>query len=129
MTYVTTTDGFRAALTKEAQQKRQPPPGYWVVPEANRKQKLKLVGQLLKLVFIILTIRPDVIVTTGASVGYFAIRLGKLCGARCVWVDSIANAEEMSLSGRMIGPHADLWLTQWEELSTPDGPEYRGAVL
>ena len=44
-------------------------------------------------------LRPDVVITTGAAPGYFAVRIGKLLGARVVWVDSIANAEELSLSG------------------------------
>ena len=73
--------------------------------------------------------RPDVVVSTGAAPGFLALRLGKLLRARTIWVDSIANAEELSLSGRRIGPHADLWLTQWEPLARPEGPLYRGAVL
>jgi len=35
----------------------------------------------------------------------------------------------LSLSGRRVGPWADLWLTQWEHLARPEGPEYRGSVL
>jgi hypothetical protein len=73
--------------------------------------------------------RPDVIVTTGAAPGYFAVRFGRLLGTRTVWVDSIANAEELSMSGRMAGKHASLWLTQWPHLAQGGGPEYRGSVL
>jgi hypothetical protein len=71
-----------------------------------------------------------VIISTGAAPGYVAIRLGKLIGAKTVWLDSIANVEQVSLSGQKIGPHADLWLTQWEHLATDETqPEYRGAVI
>lgn len=129
VTYVTTKAGFRADLFAEAQANGLPRPGYWVVPEANRKQKVKLVLQLLKLTWIMLVVRPHAIVTTGASIGYFAIRLGKLSRAKCIWVDSIANAQELSMSGKMAGPHADLWLTQWPEIATEDGPTYEGSVL
>ena len=69
------------------------------------------------------------IVSTGAAPGYIAIRLGKLFGARSVWVDSIANPEQLSMSGAMAGRYADLWLTQWPHLAKRDGPYYRGAVL
>ena len=33
------------------------------------------------------------------------------------------------MSGRIAGPFADLWLTQWEHLAREGGPEYAGAVL
>lgn len=69
------------------------------------------------------------IISTGAAPGYFALRMGKWFRARTVWVDSIANVEELSLSGARAGRHADLWLTQWEHLAQPGGPEYRGSVL
>jgi hypothetical protein len=64
--------------------------------------------------------RPDVVLSTGAAPGYFAIRLGGWMGARTVWVDSVANAEELSLSGRKAGACADLWLTQWPHLAKGD---------
>jgi hypothetical protein len=75
--------------------------------------------------------RPDVVISTGAASGYFALRIGKLFGAKTIWLDSIANAEELSLSGAKVQKHADLWLTQWEHLANPQegGPEYKGAVL
>jgi hypothetical protein len=87
------------------------------------------VRALTGLFFVMLRVRPDAVITTGAAPGYFAIRLGRLFGARTVWIDSIANAEEMSLSGQKVRHHADLWLTQWEHLATPDGPQYLGSVL
>ncbi|WP_220347888.1 hypothetical protein [Alkalilimnicola ehrlichii] len=54
---------------------------------------------------------------------------GKLLGAKTIWVDSLANAEQLSVSGAKVRRFADLWLTQWEHLAAPDGPHYRGAVL
>ena len=73
--------------------------------------------------------RPDVVVSTGAAPGYFGIRFGKLVGARTIWIDSIANAEELSLSGLKAGKHVDLWLTQWEHLAQQEGPHYHGNVF
>lgn len=129
VTYATATGDFRERVAELAAQRGQPAPGYMLFTDANRWQKAKLVRQLLEVALILLKVRPDVIITTGASAGYFAIRLGRLMGARCCWLDSIANAEELSLSGRKAGPHADLFLTQWPELAQPDGPHFRGAVL
>jgi hypothetical protein len=77
----------------------------------------------------VLTERPNVIVSTGALPGYLAIRIGKLIRARSIWVDSIANADQLSMSGRKIGEYVDLWLTQWEHLAEPGGAQYTGSVF
>ena len=102
---------------------------FYSVSDATRRTPIQLVRATLRLFWIIFKERPDVIISTGAAPGYIAIRLGKLFGARSIWVDSIANAEQLSMSGAMAGPHADLWLTQWPHLVKQGGPYYRGAVL
>ena len=100
-----------------------------LVVDATRWNKLKLVIMLFQIIWILLRVRPDVVISTGAAPGFFALRIGKLIGARTIWLDSIANIEHVSMSGQKIGPHASLWLTQWEHLSAVDGPEFKGAVL
>lgn len=102
---------------------------FYTVRDVTRWNKLRWLQTLSKLVWILICERPDVVVSTGALPGYFAVRLAKFLGARTIWLDSIANVEELSMSGRMIGRHADLWLTQWPHLVTPEGPYYRGSVL
>lgn len=129
VTYVTTNPGFRADVEATAAERGQPKPDYRVVTDANRWQKVKLLRSLLQILRIVLTVRPDVVITTGAAPGYFALRLGKMIGSRTIWIESIANAEELSLAGQKAGAHCDLWLTQWEHLAAPDGPDYKGAVL
>ncbi len=127
--YVTTDAGHLPVLLEDAKARGQAQPGFSVIPEANRWQKLRLVRQLIQLSVIIIRVRPNIVVTTGAAPGYFACRLGRMLGTRTIWVDSIANAETLSLSGQQVGKHANLWLTQWPELERPEGPHYRGAVL
>ena len=69
-------------------------------------------------------------VSTGAAPGLVALALAKLMlGSRTIWIDSIANSERLSLSGRLARPVADAWLTQWAHLARPGGPDYWGAVL
>lgn len=132
--YLTTNESYGDALREEVQQDGLPPPRFHVTVSANRWQKLRLLRQLFDICRVVARERPAVIVSTGASPGYFAIRIGKMLGARTVWVDSIANAGEMSLAGIKAGKFADLWLTQWEsvaEATVVDGrrPEFWGAVL
>jgi UDP-N-acetylglucosamine:LPS N-acetylglucosamine transferase len=102
---------------------------FYTIRDVTRWNKLLWVQTFMQLAYILLREKPDVVISTGALPGYFSLRLAKWFGARTIWVDSIANVEELSLSGKMIGEHADLWLTQWPQLAKPDGPFYRGAVL
>jgi UDP-N-acetylglucosamine:LPS N-acetylglucosamine transferase len=102
---------------------------FYVVRDATRWNKLALVLQALQIILILIRERPDVIISTGAAPGYFAMRLGKLLGGRTVWIDSIANVEQLSMTGQLVGRYADLWLTQWMHLAKPGGPYFMGAVL
>jgi hypothetical protein len=102
---------------------------FYLVNDATLWNKLGLVRLALRILWILIRERPQFVISTGAAPGFFALRLGKLFGARTMWLDSIANVERLSTSGEKIGPTADLWLTQWEHLARPDGPKCAGAVL
>jgi len=78
---------------------------------------------------IVMRQRPEIVLSTGAAPGYFAIRFAKLLGAHTIWIDSIANVERLSRAGACVEPYADLWLTQWQHLALDPGPIFRGAVL
>lgn len=129
LTLATSDPAARALAEATAARAGLATPRFLTFPEANRWQKARLVAQALRLAWIVARVRPHVIVTTGASAGYLAIRLGNLIGAKGIWIDSIANVEALSLSGEKVGPHAALWLTQWPDLARPRGPHHRGSVL
>jgi hypothetical protein len=129
ITYVTSDRGHAAQVKADALDRRQPEPRLLVVIEANRWQKLRLLWLFGQMCIVMLRVRPDIVITTGAAVGFMAVRLGRLIGARTAWIDSIANADELSMSGRFAGPHCDLWLTQWENLARSNGPLFKGTVL
>jgi UDP-N-acetylglucosamine:LPS N-acetylglucosamine transferase len=112
---------------------------FYAVNDATRWNKFAAALMAARIFFIVLRERPDVIVTTGAAPGYFALRFGKWLGARTIWIDSIANVEELSMSGQMARKVADLWLTQWPHLARAHSgetaaanertPRFAGAVL
>jgi UDP-N-acetylglucosamine:LPS N-acetylglucosamine transferase len=102
---------------------------FLLVPDASRWNKLRVIWLTIIMLKHVLTIRPDVVISTGAAPGFIALFFCKKIGAKTIWVDSIANVDELSMSGRMAGKYADLWLTQWEHLACPGGPKYIGAVL
>jgi hypothetical protein len=99
------------------------------INDATRWDKAGLFQMAFRLLWIMLRVRPNVVVSTGAAPGYFAIRLGKVMGARTIWLDSIANVEEMSMTGMLVKDQATLWLTQWPHLARDGGPACHGSVL
>lgn len=101
-----------------------------VVDDATRWDRAGLLRTAAQVLRILVEERPEIVVSTGALPGFFGVMLGKrVLRAKTVWVDSLANVEELSLSGRSVRAHADLWLTQWPELARPGGPDYLGTVL
>lgn len=103
---------------------------YYDIPDATRRDRLAFVPLVIRISRILLKERPDTVVTTGAAPGLIALVLAKLLlRSRTVWIDSLANVDRMSTAGRLARRVSDVWLTQWEHLSTPEGPEYWGAVL
>lgn len=107
-----------AGLAKEVA-----PDRFVFVPDASRWDRVKLVWSILCVLWLVVRIRPDAIVSTGAAPGFFALRFGRLVGARTLWLDSFANAEELSLSGRKASAFADLALTQWPHLGEALSPQ------
>jgi UDP-N-acetylglucosamine:LPS N-acetylglucosamine transferase len=132
--YATTHPEYEGDIRKGLDAQPNRPARFYVFPDANRWHKWSLVRQLFVVVGIIIRERPDIVISTGASAGYFAVRIAKYFGSRTIWVDSIANAEELSLAGKKVSPYADLWLTQWPNLAVGGDtiksiPRYRGTVL
>jgi len=120
--YVTTLE----ALAKKLPQDK---PSY-VIGECNRNHPIKAIGVLFRSLRVVLKERPDVIITTGSLPLAMVCLFAKLFGARIVWIDSIANIERMSVSGRMVRRFADLCLTQWPELvGRYRNVEYAGAII
>lgn len=98
-------------------------------PDANKDAPLRLVLAALRLAVIVARVRPDVVISTGAAGGYLAIRIARLLGARTMFIDSIANAETLSVSARLSRGVAHRVLSQWPAVAQAQGTEFCGAVL
>ncbi|UCC30683.1 MAG: hypothetical protein JSU86_00095 [Phycisphaerales bacterium] len=88
----------------------------YVVPEANRQNPLRLLKIVYTAIRLMVSEQPNVVISTGAAPGCLFCLIGKLLRARVIWIDSLANVERMSLSGRIVSPFADLLLVQWPHL-------------
>ena len=119
---VTTTEVLKGSLAGHG-------PVY-VVGECNRKQPLKVLGVFFRCVVIVLRKRPTLVISTGAAAGCMICYLSKLLGSKIIWLDSITNVRDLSISGRMVRRIADLFLVQWPELAARyKNAEYIGTVI
>lgn len=119
---VTTSDAVRERLQKHGK--------VYIVRECNREHPVQFILTLVQCVNVILHERPDAVISTGAAPGCLACFIGKLLGAKVLWVDSITNVERLSLSGRMVRYIADLFLVQWPELAARyRNVQYVGPVI
>ncbi|MEN6384938.1 MAG: PssD/Cps14F family polysaccharide biosynthesis glycosyltransferase [Phycisphaerales bacterium] len=107
--FITTCNEVKNKLEKKA--------NVYVVGESNRQHPLKIIKTIIFCMKIIINEKPNVIISTGAAVGCIACLLGKLSGAKVIWVDSITNIERLSLSGRLVRPVANLFIAQWQQLA------------
>ena len=88
----------------------------------NRSLK-NLAKNLVIAASVIRRTRPRVILTTGAGVAVPFAWIGRLAGARVVYVESLTRIDAPSLSCRLIRPVAARVYVQWPELV----PKVRGA--
>ena len=77
----------------------------------NLLRNLRLAWQVLR------RVRPRTIVTTGAGVAVPFAWIGRMRGARVVYVESFTRIEGPSLSCRLISPVASRVYAQWPELT------------
>lgn len=60
--------------------------------------------------------RPDLIVSSGAAVAVPFFAIGKLLGAKTVYVEVFDRADEPTLTGRLVRRMTDLFVVQWPEM-------------
>lgn len=129
VTWCATHPDYRNELISDAVGSAQAPEFFHVM-EAIRWQKFRMLRQVFDVIWVLIRVRPDVVISTGASPGFFGILFGKtVLRSKTIWVQSIADTEGMSMSGNLVRRYADLWLTQWEHLAKPEGPHYHGSVV
>jgi UDP-N-acetylglucosamine:LPS N-acetylglucosamine transferase len=101
---------------------------FYAVPDANRWNKMQVLKMAIQVFRIMRREKPDVVLSTGAAPGLLGMIAGRAVGAKTVWIDSIANVDRLSLSGKLAARVASRTFTQWPHLATPT-VFYNGNVL
>lgn len=59
--------------------------------------------------------RPDLIISSGAAIAVPFFYLGKLFGAKLVYIEVFDRIDKPTLTGRLVYPITDRFIVQWEE--------------
>jgi UDP-N-acetylglucosamine:LPS N-acetylglucosamine transferase len=100
-----------------------------IILDSNKTKKAALLISFIQIFKIYLNYQPNVVVSTGAAAGIITIFLGKIFRAKTIWIDSIANADKLSLSGEIAKWTADIVVTQWEHLADGKNIQFHGSVF
>ena len=60
--------------------------------------------------------RPDLIISSGAAVAVPFFYLGKLFGAKTIYIEVFDRIDKPTLTGRLVYPITDKFIVQWEEM-------------
>lgn len=101
----------------------------YIVGECDRHKPVKMMMTLIRAFFFVLKERPDIIITTGSLPIAIVCLVSKLFKTKILWIDSVAQIEELSMSGKLMLKYADVILTQWPEVATKyERVEYVGEL-
>jgi UDP-N-acetylglucosamine:LPS N-acetylglucosamine transferase len=89
----------------------------YIVGECDRNKPFKILITLSRSLHFVLKERPDVVITTGSLPIAVVCIVAKIFGSKVIWIDSLAQLEDLSMSGKMMLKFADLILAQWPEVA------------
>lgn len=69
-----------------------------------------------KSLYLFLKIRPNVIVSTGTHTAVPMCYIARLFRRKVIWIETFANRNSKTLSGKMVYPIATTFVVQWEEM-------------
>jgi beta-1,4-N-acetylglucosaminyltransferase len=102
---------------------------YWCYYPTNRNIK-NLIKNTFLTVKLLLKEKPDIIISTGAASAIPFFYLGKLFGAKLIYLEVYDRIDLPTLTGKIVYPITDKFILQWDEQKShyPKG-EVLGGVL
>ncbi|MFN3685265.1 glucuronosyltransferase [Salinarimonas sp.] len=116
--YVTTDESARAGVNGVVE----------IVGDCSRSDVLSVLRCAWQSLELFLRYRPRTVVSTGAAPGLIMLFWARLFGARTIWIDSVANVEKLSMSGRIASYFVHHCFTQWPHVAT-SRVRFVGSVL
>lgn len=85
---------------------------------STRKRSLSYIFKFpyncIKSLVLFIKIRPSYVVTTGTHTAVPMCYIAKLFKKKIIFIETFANSETKTMSGKLVYPIADLFIVQWE---------------
>lgn len=81
----------------------------------NRSLKGLIINTMLA-IKVLKKERPDLIISSGAAVAVPFFYIGKILGAKTIYIEVFDRINQSTLSGKMVYPVTDKFIVQWEEM-------------
>lgn len=76
----------------------------------------KLLGNCFISLYYYLKFRPHVVITTGVQSAAPMCCIAKIMGSKVIYIETFANIETKTASGRIIYHFADYFIVQWKSM-------------
>lgn len=76
----------------------------------------KLLANCFKSLYFYFKIHPDYIITTGAHTAGPMCLIGKIFGSKIIYIETFANINTKTITGRLLYPFADMFIVQWHSM-------------
>jgi beta-1,4-N-acetylglucosaminyltransferase len=96
------------------------------------RSPIALIVGVLKIFFIFLKEKPDILFSTGSEIAIPSFYFGKfLFRTKLIYLECSAQVYQPSMTGKGVYPITDLFLVQWEPLLKRYGPKakYVGGLI
>lgn len=110
-------DGF--IVTERTEYDSSLPVRAYYLRQVNRREASfvpRMIANAASSVRILWRERPSAIVCTGVLATIPICLLGKLCGAKLVYIESFAKTDSPTQTGKLLHRFADRFYVQWESM-------------
>ena len=76
----------------------------------------KLLYNCFKSLYFYLKIHPDYVITTGAHTAGPMCLIAKLFGSRVIYIETFANINTKTITGKLLYPVSDKFIVQWDSM-------------
>lgn len=80
----------------------------------NRNIK-NLIKNTFLAIKVLLKEKPDLIISSGAAVAVPFFYIGKILGAKLIYIEVFDRIDKPTVTGKLVYPIADKFIVQWEE--------------
>lgn len=100
---------------KDAQSILEDEEKYYCYYPTNRNI-INLIKNTILAIKVLKKEKPDLIISSGAAVAVPFFYIGKLMGAKTVYIEVFDRIDKPTLTGKLVYPVTDKFIVQWEEM-------------